>query len=391
MEVGGFANAFGNGLAFPFLFIYLHNVRGFPLPTVGLIAGTSAAVGIATIPMSGIIVDKIGGKPTLIGALVLLAVGFAGYTLVHQPWQAFGAAAIVGIGNGAFWPSQSALIIGLTPPARRHASFALQRVMRNFGVGLGGVAGGLIATTSNPTSYTVLFGLDAVTFLVFVVVLSFVPDPGLSRAEAEKPGRYREVLRNRVFLGVVGLNVVYVAAGYAQLEVFPVFAKNQAGVTERQIGFIFFVNTLAIVLAQFPLTKILEGRRRMPALALMTFIWAGTWLVVFAGGVWFEAGAAALVFGLAAIIFGLGECFHGPTQGALVADLAPPRLRGRYMALSTLSWEIGFVIGPTAAGFILNSEPNALWPIASVACLLAGCGALLLEKRIPRELRITPS
>ena len=37
---------------------------------------------------------------------------------------------------------QSALIIGLTPPARRHASFALQRVMRNLGVGLGGVAGG---------------------------------------------------------------------------------------------------------------------------------------------------------------------------------------------------------------------------------------------------------
>jgi MFS family permease len=391
MEVGGFANAFGNGLAFPFLFIYLHNVRGFPLPTVGLIAGTSAAVGIASIPMSGIIVDRIGGKPTLIGALVLLAVGFGAYALVHQPWQAFGAAAIVGVGNGAFWPSQSALIIGLTPPARRHASFALQRVMRNFGLGLGGVAGGLIATTSNPTSYTVLFGLDAVTFLVFVLVLWFVPDPGLSRAEADEPGRYREVLRNRVFLAVVGLNVAYVAAGYAQLEVFPVFAKNQAGVTERQIGFIFFVNTLAIVLAQLPLTKVLEGRRRMPALALMTFIWAVTWMVVFAGGVWFHAGAAAFVFGLAAIVFGLGECLHGPTQGALVADLAPPRLRGRYMALSTLSWEIGFVIGPTAAGFILNAEPNALWPIASFTCVLAGCGALLLERRIPPELRVTPS
>ena len=288
--------------------------------------------------------------------LFLLAVGFAAYTQVHEPWQAFGAAAIVGVGNGAFWPSQSALIIGLTPPARRHAAFALQRVMRNLGVGLGGVAGGLIATTSNPTSYTVLFALDAVTFLVFVLVLWFVPDPGLSREESEEPGRYREVLRNRVFLGVVGLNAVYVAAGYALLEVFPVFAKNEAGVTERQIGFIFFVNTLAIVLAQLPLTKVLEGRRRMPALALMTFIWAATWMIVFAGGVWFYAGSAALVFGLAGIAFGLGECFHGPTQGALVADLAPPRLRGRYMALSTLSWEIGFVIGPTAAGFILHAR-----------------------------------
>jgi MFS family permease len=263
--------------------------------------------------------------------------------------------------------------------------------MRNFGVGLGGVAGGLIATTENATSYTVLFGLDAVTFLVFVIVLGFVPDPGLSREESEQPGRYLEVLRNRLFLGVVGLNIVYVAAGYAQLEVFPVFAKNEAGVTERQIGLIFFANTLAIVIAQLPLTKILEGRRRMPALALMTFVWAVAWLIVFVAGVWLHAGSAALVFALAAVVFGLGECFHGPTQGALVADLAPPRLRGRYMALSTLSWEIGFVIGPTSAGFILNSEPNALWPIAASVCVLAGFGALLLERRVPPELRVTPS
>ena len=42
MEIGGLANAFGNGLAFPFLFIYLHNVRGFALDTVGLIVAASA-------------------------------------------------------------------------------------------------------------------------------------------------------------------------------------------------------------------------------------------------------------------------------------------------------------------------------------------------------------
>ena len=100
---------------------------------------------------------------------------------------------------------------------------------------------------------------------------------------------------------------------------------------------------------------------------------------------------AALVFVVAFVVFGLGECMHGPTQGALVADLAPPRLRGRYMALSTLSWEIGFVIGPTAAGVILHAQPNALWPIASFACVLAGFGALLLERRIPPALRVTPS
>jgi MFS family permease len=391
MEIGGFANAFGNGLAFPFLLIYLHNVRGFSLPTVGLIAATSAVAGIVTVPIAGIVVDRIGGKRTLIVSLIVLAAGFGGYALVREPWHAFLFAAVGGIGNGAFWPSQSDLITGLAPQARRHAAFALQRVMRNFGVGLGGVAGGLIATTDNPTSYTVLFTLDALTFLAFIVALAFVPDPRLSRSDGDQPGRYFEVLRNRAFLGVVGLNLLYVAAGYAQLEVFPVFAKNEAGITERQIGLIFFANTLAIVVAQLPLVKVLEGRRRMPALALMTFLWAVAWVIVFGGGRWLEGINAALVFGVAFVVFAIGECMHGPTQGALVADLAPARLRGRYMALSTLSWEVGFVIGPATAGFVLAWRPNALWPLAAAVCLAAGAGALLLERKLPTALRLTPS
>jgi predicted MFS family arabinose efflux permease len=296
------------------------------------------------------------------------------------------------VGNAGFWPSQSALLAGLTAPSRRHAAFALQRVTRNLGIGLGGVVGGLIATTSNPTSFTVLFLLDAATFLVFVGMLAFVPEPVLpEEREALAPSRYADVLRDRVFLGIVLLNILFVSAGYAQFELLPVFAKNEAGVTEKGIGVIFFVNTLVVVLAQFPLAKALEGRRRMPALAVMCILWAIAWVVVCLGGLWLEAIAAAVAFGLAAVVFGLGECFQGPVQGALVADLAPARLRGRYMAVSTISWDIGFVVGPAIGGFILQSEPLALWPLAAAVCLLAGAGAIVLERDLPREVRLTPA
>jgi predicted MFS family arabinose efflux permease len=391
METGGLANAFGNGLAFPFLFIYLHNVRGFGLDTVGLIVAASALAGIATIPVSGAIVDRLGGRRVLAASLVLLAVGYGFLPLVREPWHALVLMAVGGVGNGAFWPSQSTLLAGLTPPERRHAAYALQRVSRNLGIGLGGLSGGLIATTESSSSYTVLFALDAVTFLVFVVVLAFVPDPPLSSADPEHPGRYLEVLRDRVFLGVVGLNALFVAAGYAVFELLPVYAKNEAGVGERAIGVIFFVNTIVIVVGQLPLVKLLEGRRRLRALSLMTLVWACAWLIVLAGGVWMEAAAAALVFGIGAVVFGLGECFHGPTQGALVADLAPERVRGRYMAFSTLSWEIGFAVGPAVGGFVLDRSPNALWLLAAGVCLAAGAGAALLERRIPAELRLTPA
>jgi MFS family permease len=392
LSVGGLANAVGNGLAFPFLVIYLHNVRGFTLGTAGLVLATTGAVSLLAGPAVGVVIDRIGGRATLAAALVLLAIGFGSYPLVHEPWQAFLASAVAGLGNAGFWPSQSALLAGLTPPSRRHAAFALQRVTRNLGIGLGGVAGGLIASTSSPGSFTILFGVDAATFLVFVAMLAFVPEPELPAEEGSlAPARYADVLRDRVFLGIVALNVLFVSAGYAQLELLPVFAKNEAGVTEAGIGLIFFVNTLVIVLAQFPVSKGLEGRRRMPALALMCALWAGAWVLVLFGGTWFEAAAAATAFAVAAVVFGVGECFQGPVQGALVADLAPPRLRGRYMAVSTISWDVGFIVGPAVGGFVLQAEPLALWPLAAVVCLLAGAGALALERDLPRDLRLTPA
>jgi predicted MFS family arabinose efflux permease len=392
MEAGGLVNAFGNGITFPFVAIYLHNVRGFSLGTAGLVLATNGVFSLLASPVAGWLSDRVGGRITLAGALVLMAVGVGSLALAHEPWQAYLSMALVGWGNGSFWPSQSTMLAGLAPRERRHAAYALQRVSRNLGIGLGGLTGGLIATTTNPASFTVLFVVDAVTFLGFVVVLAFVPDPELPpQEEGARPGRYLDVLRDRLLLGIVGLNVLFVSAGYAQMELLPVFAKNEAGVTERAIGVIFLVNTLVIVLAQLPVAHALEGRRRMPGLALMTVLWATAWLIVFVCGATFESLAAAAGFALAGVVFGLGECFQGPTQGALVADLAPARLRGRYMALSTMSWEIGFVVGPAIGGFVLDRQPLALWPLAAGACLLAGVGALALERGVPRELRLTPA
>jgi predicted MFS family arabinose efflux permease len=392
MEVGGLVNAFGNGITYPFVVIYLHNVRGFSLGTAGLVLAVNGAMSLLVSPLAGWLSDRIGGRVTLAGALGLMAAGIAAFPFVREEWHAYVAMAVVGAGNGSFWPSQSTLLAGLAPEARRHAAYALQRVSRNLGIGLGGLTGGLIATTSDPTSFTILFLVDAATFLGFIAVLPFVPDPELPPVEeGARPGRYRDVLRDRLLLGIVALNVVFVSAGYAQIELLPAFAKNEAHVSERGIGVIFLVNTLVIVFAQLPIARLLEGRRRMPALALMTMLWASAWLIVLVGGATLEALAAASVFALAGLVFGLGECFQGPTQGALVADLAPPRLRGRYMALSTISWEIGFVIGPAVGGFVLDRQPLALWPLAAVVCLLAGAGALVLERGIPPRLRLTPA
>ena len=90
-----------------------------------------------------------------------------------------------------------------------------------------------------------------------------------------------------------------------------------------------------------------------------------------------------MIFGVAVAVFALGECLHGAIYAPLVVDLAEPRLLGRYMALSSFSWQLGWLIGPAAGGFVLQHEPLALWPAVAVICMLGSVYALALERWIP--------
>ncbi len=168
LQLGGLVSAFGNGLLIPFLFLYLHNVRGIGLGMTGLIVGTNGFVSIFAGAVGGALVDRYGGRRVLAMALVISAVGVAGFALVDAVWQGFLAAAIVGIGTGFFWPAQSTLLAMLSPPDRRHATFAMQRVMMNLGIGLGALTGGFIASVDDSRTFVLILLLDAATFLVYL-------------------------------------------------------------------------------------------------------------------------------------------------------------------------------------------------------------------------------
>jgi MFS family permease len=176
----------------------------------------------------------------------------------------------------------------------------------------------------------------------------------------------------------------------AQLETLPVYAKNEAGVTERGIGVLFFLNTLVIVLAQLPIARLLEGHRRMRTLAFLGVVWAAGLLLVPVAGVAVDGWAAVSLLGVTFAIIAVGECLHGTVQAPLVADLADHSLIGRYMAASAFSWGVGFALGPAIGGIVLNHWPHALWPAAAAVCLAAGAAALMLERSLPAGARTTP-
>ena len=395
LQLGGLVSAFGNGLLVPFLFLYLHNVRGMGLGVAGLIVGTNALVSIVAGPVSGPLVDRYGGRAVLALALVVDAVGFACFAVVHAPWQGFVVAAIVGVGTGFFWPAQSTLLASLSPPDRRHATFAMQRVVMNLGIGLGALVGGLVADVERPGTFVTLFVADGLTFLVYlgflvVAVPSPSATPGHDEAGRERPGSYGQVLRHGAFMAVVGLNTLFIFAGMSGFELLPVFAKNEAGVSESAIGTIFFVNTVVIVLAQLPIAKLSEGHRRMRMLAVLGLLWAGCWVAVSIVGDSLDGRSAAILFAVAMGVFGIGECSHGAVHAPLVTDLTEPRLLGRYMALSALSWQVGFALGPAIGGFLLAVAPGGTWLLWAALCATGSVLALALERTIPLAARRTP-
>ena len=392
VQAGGVVNALGNGVVIPFVVIYLHNVRGISFAQAGLALSFAGVTALAAGLVAGPTVDRIGGRNTLLLGLLLQAAAFALFPLIREPWHAFALLGLEGVGTACFWPGQSTLLARLTPAEDRHSAYALQRISMNLGIGLGSVVGGLIATTSDPASFTRLFLLDATTFLVFVLVLAGVSEPRSEPAEAhdEEAGGYRAVFRDRTFVALLGLNVLFVAVGYEVFALLPPFAKIYADVSERWVGFIWLANTLLIVIAQLPVSKALEGRRRMVALAFMNVLWAVAALVVLGAGALLTATAAALGFMAATMIFGVGETLQGPTQAPLVADLAPERLRGRYFALGSMSWSAGSILGPAVGGALLGWHPLAVWPIAASVCAFCALACLALERRLPVGVRRTP-
>jgi len=388
LQLGGLANAFGNGIVLPFLIIYLHNVRGIPLGLAGLAAAVNSAAAFASGFAAGAFADRIGPRRVLVAALLVMAVSISFFPLIDNAWQAYVLNILLGTGSGAFWPSQSSMLTGLAPVERRHSAFAVQRLTMNLGVALGGLTGGLIAAVDHPQTFTVLFLLDAATFLAYAIVAATLPS---APRPQELAGSYSDVVRDRPFMRYVLLNAVFITVGMVMIvELLPPYAKNEAGISEDGIGILWMINSLVIVFAQLPVAKLAEGRRRMHALAGMGVLWAVSLLAIGVAGAWLDTRDAFALMAVAVILFAIGECLHGIVHGPLTADLAPPALVGRYMALGSQSWQIGWIVGPALGGFALQHAPNALWPVAAAVNLAAAAAALGLARYLPRSARRAP-
>jgi MFS family permease len=90
---------------------------------------------------------------------------------------------------------------------------------------------------------------------------------------------------------------------------------------------------------------------------------------------WADALTLPLLFSLAAG-HGAARVFNGPALSAIAPNIVPPRLLPKAIALSSIAWQTGTVVGPAAGGLLFAWSPSL--PYFLSAALLVASGLLIV-------------
>lgn len=395
IQAGNALTAFGIGFTVPFLYIYVAQVRG-----LGSMAATSAFVAFAlgalvALPLTGRVIDRRGPVPVVIGAAVAASAGALSLGLSTGIVPILLSALALGAGQAVMQPALATMIVWCSTSATRTRAFALQFFMQNLGLGIGGLIGGQIVDETRPGSFTLLFGIEAVMFLVLAAVIATVRMPqvaGLKDAMPQKDagpaggGGWKRLLRHKAMVQFCVLGFVLFFACYGQFESgLAAFGTEAAGITPSTLGFALAANTGAIVVAQFVVLRLVEKRRRSRVIALVGLIWTVAWVIAgFSGLGHGSAVMAAGAFVTTYALFGIGEAMLSPTLAPLVADLAPEGSVGQYNSAFALVKQLALALGPLGVPLGAGIPMLYIGVFVLVSLGIAGL-ALRLGRRLTPE------
>jgi MFS family permease len=357
-------SSLGTGLTLPFTLILLHEVRHIPLPTVGLLLAVPGVLGLAAVPVGGVLVDRFGPLGVLRVLLVGMALANGLLGFVETPLQALPVLALLGASMAPMFPAASALMHGLVDePSQMQRAFGLQFTALNAAIGVGSLIGGTVVDTSLAWTFIGLYLGNAVLTLTQALILPRPAHPVLTKEERQVQGSYREVLADPTFRRVCIVSLLLAMTGYAALDSgLPAYAL--------------------IVTAQVLVMRLIRGWRRSRALAVTAGMWAASWLLLGTIPGLGSGARVAIVIAFGAV-FGLGETFMAPTLMPLVQALATEQLRGRYNALSQSGFSVAFVLSPALSGLLIGRGHAQVW-LGGIVTLAAV--ATLVSFRLAREL-----
>jgi MFS family permease len=363
---------------FPFLALFLRS-RGYPAGEIGLLVALFGAGSIPSGPLAGWLADRIGRRPTLLGALISAAGITALLPLLSSPGALAVGTLLLGVAVHAYYPAANAVVADVVDPVRYSDAYGLLYWERNAGIAISFSLGGALAAYG----YERLFFADAASTLLFASVVFFKiretrPVRPADR-DAEPPffEGLLAVLSNKRFHNLLLVNIAFFTGLFQFMVALPV-AMSRQGVSPADYGRTMAVNGLLIMLCQPWVGRLASTMDPARALAGAAF------LVAFGYGAYAWC-ATPLQFSLATAVWTIGEIVTIPLVSALVAKLSPPEMRGRYQGAFGLSFGIALTLAPALGGQALGrwGAPR-LWLGVATLCSAVGF-AHLLEGRARRH------
>jgi MFS family permease len=343
--------------------VFLTAVLGLPVVSVGVIEGVAEATANITKAFSGAVSDRFGKRKLL----AVLGYGLAAATkpvfpLAQGMSEVLLARFVDRVGKGIRGAPRDALIADITHEAARGASFGLRQALDSVGA-VAGPALAFLLLWATADNYRAVMWFAVIPAVLCVATLVWGIEEHAPKVPVERESR---IFAARGWLELGRAYWLFVAVASLLMlprfsEAFLLLRAKDVGLRGDLVPLVLAAMNVVYALVSFPAGKLSDriGRKRMVA--------GGFSLLVLAHLVLAYAPSPSLVF-LGAGIWGL---HMGVTQGALsaiVADIAPARLRGTAFGLFYMATGIAALLGSLAAG--------ELWDLVGAASMFVMAAAV---------------
>ncbi|MEO9181005.1 MAG: MFS transporter, partial [Acidimicrobiales bacterium] len=341
---------------------------------------------IASAPVWGTLTDRFGPVRVILFTVVADAASLIVWAHASTEGEAAIAALLLAVFGGAGWGPSNTMLSRMVEPSHRQRAFGFNFMLVNLGIGFGGLISASIVNLHNPESFVLLYTFNAgVVLAAGVLTFTLRKYGGPVTEHHDDPVKsaqgWREVLGDRRLLRYVLAAVVLMIGGYGSQEAgFSLFVVNNLKLPVHVIGIILFFNTSTIVCTQLWVLNRIEGKSRTRVMAAVGLFWAVFWIIL---DVALALPKVLIVVSLcvAMVVFALGETMLSPVGPALVNDIAPEHLRGRYNAAAGLAWGVSGTLAPAITAFYFDDHLGDWWPFATGVTALIGAALMLTLRK----------
>ena len=355
--------------------VFLVTGLGASMVTVGLLEGAAEATALIVKVFSGAISDWWGRrKPLAVLGYGLGAVTKPLFALATTVEPVIAARLIDRVGKGIRGAPRDALVADIAPPDQRGAAFGLRQSLDTVGAFLGPLlAVGLMLLWAN--DFRAVFWVAVVPAALCVVLLVLgVQEPDRPAGVRREWPIQRKSLRQlpHAYWWVVGVGAVFTLARFS--EAFLVLRVQQGGLALAWVPLVLIVMNVVYALGAYPLGRLADAmdHRRLLAAGLLVLIAADALLA------WRNHGPVVWA-GIA--LWGLHMAMTQGLLATMVADTAPPALRGTAFGLFNLACGVAMLLASGLAGLLWDLLGARSTFVAGAALALTALLGLLLVPR----------